>query len=156
MSSTALLVVNQRLSHAGLLLYHPSICTDDDTIEIHDDLFLVYGSVRNQISKCVYEAPIFIEHTLSQQGLMLLDGRSMTKILVLPRNSTVDTREYMFTDRKLTRFILDEHIERDSHHQCKYNEHKQFNHSNMSVSMEHAHSMRQTDSKSIFNGNASG
>ena len=88
-------------------------CTTDDVIQVYEDLLLVAGSVRNQITKCVYEAPIFIKRSLSKQGLKLLEGRSITKVLVLPRTSTVENRNNLFTDSSLIQHLLNDETKRD-------------------------------------------
>ncbi len=106
-------LIDKRLSNAGLLIYNGMTCTSDDIICLYEDLLLVAGSVRNQITKCVYEAPIFIKRSLSKQALKLLEGRSITKILVLPRTITTVNRNNFFTDSSLISNILDNEMKRD-------------------------------------------
>jgi hypothetical protein len=96
-----------------LLIFNEITCTSDDVIQLYDDLLLVAGSVRNQITKCVYEAPIFIKRSLSKQGLKLLEGRSVNKILVLPRNIKTKSNYDLITDSSLIRHILDNETQRD-------------------------------------------
>ncbi|CAF4233985.1 unnamed protein product [Rotaria socialis] len=103
-------LVNKRLLNAGLLIYNEMTCSLDDVIHLNEDLFLIAGSVRNQITKCVYEAPIFIERNLSKQGLKLLDDRSITKILVLPATMNTDN---LFVDSSLINHIIDIETKRD-------------------------------------------
>ena len=102
---------HQRLSSAGLLVLTASNCTDDDILQVNDDLFLIAGSFRNQMTKCIYEAPCFIKASLSEQGLKCLDDRTMMKILLLPRSSSIQTRQDLFTDRSLIRYILTENLQ---------------------------------------------
>lgn len=102
---------HQRLSSAGILMLTTSNCTDDDILDVNDDLFLIAGSLRNQISKCVYEAPCYINASLTEQGLKCLDDRTMMKILLLPRSSSIQTRKDVFTDRSLIRYILTEDLQ---------------------------------------------
>ena len=109
------------MTQAGLLVFHESICNSDEVIELDDDLLLVTGSLRNQVSKCIYEAPIYINRSLSQQGLKLLEGRSMTKILVLPRDTIVENKAYLFTNRSLIRYLLAEYTQRKSHERGQTN-----------------------------------
>jgi hypothetical protein len=102
------------LSNAGLLIYNEMTCTSNDIIQLYEDLFLVTGSVRNQITNCVYEAPIFIKRSLSKQGLKLLEDRSNTRILILPRATTTMNRNNLFTNSSLIHQILvDEETKRD-------------------------------------------
>ncbi len=107
------ILIHKRLSNSGLLIYNEMICTSDDVIHLYEDLLLVAGTVRNQITKCVYEAPIFIKRSLSKQGLKLLEGPSITKILVLPRTPTAEIRNHLFTDSSLIHHILDDETKRD-------------------------------------------
>lgn len=94
--------INKRLLNAGLLIYNDITCDGDDVIHINEDLLLISGIVRNQITKCVYESPIFIKHSLSKQGLKLLDDHASTKILVLPKTKI----NHIFTDSLLINHIL--------------------------------------------------
>ncbi|CAF4207123.1 unnamed protein product, partial [Adineta steineri] len=108
-------LLNKRLIISGLLIYNEIICTSDDIIQLNEDLLLVAGSVRNQITKCIYEAPIFIKRSLTRQGLKLLEDRSSIKILVLPRISTTTTIEnHIFTDSLLIQHILDNKTKQNS------------------------------------------
>jgi hypothetical protein len=107
------ILIHKRLSNAGLLIYNEMICTSDDVIHLYEDLLLLAGTVRNQITKCVYEAPIFIKRSLSKQGLKLLEGPSITKILILPRTPTAEIRNNLFTDSSLIHHILDNETKRD-------------------------------------------
>ncbi|CAF0809627.1 unnamed protein product [Adineta ricciae] len=102
-SDKHLTMINKRLLHSGLLIYTEGTCTTNDIIQLHEDLLLVTGSVRNQLTKCVYEAPVFIKSSLTKQGLKLLEGSSSTKILVLPRTSATIN---LFTDFVLIQSIL--------------------------------------------------
>lgn len=119
--------IDQRLAQAGLLIFHASICHAEEVIELDDDLLLVAGSVRNQVSKCIYEAPSFINHSLGQQGLKLLEGRSMTKMLVLPRDPTEPNKPYLFTNRPMIRYMLDEYIQRNALERFTLDERQQTN-----------------------------
>jgi hypothetical protein len=112
-------LIHQRLSGAGLLIYNERTCTSDDVIQLYEDLLLVNGSVRNQITQCVYEAPIFIKRSLSKQGLKLLQDRSITKILVIPRVTTTVNRNDLFMDRSLIQQILDNETKRDFNQKLK-------------------------------------
>ena len=107
-----LTLIGKRLKNAGLLIYNEMTCTADDVILLNEDLLLIAGSVRNQFTKCVYEAPIFIKRSLSKQSLKLLEDRSITRILVLPRVITTANRNNLFTDSSLIQHILDDGIER--------------------------------------------
>ncbi|CAF1360394.1 unnamed protein product [Adineta steineri] len=110
-------LLNKRLLISGLLIYNEIICTSDDIIQLNEDLLLVAGSVRNQITKCIYEAPIFIKRSLTRQGLKLLEDRSSIKILVLPRISTTTTttiENHIFTDCLLIQHILDNKTKQNS------------------------------------------
>ncbi|CAF0909257.1 unnamed protein product [Rotaria sordida] len=106
-------LINKRLLNSGLLIYNEMTCTSDDVIHIYEDLLLIAGSVRNQITKCVYESPIFIKRSLSKQGLKLLEGRSITKILVLPKATTTINMNNLFTNSSLIHHILDVEMKRD-------------------------------------------
>ncbi|CAF3986168.1 unnamed protein product [Rotaria sp. Silwood1] len=106
-------LIDKRLLNSGLLIYNEMTCTSDDIIHINEDLLLIAGSVRNQISKYVYEAPIFIKRSLSKQGLKLLEGRSITKILVLPKVITTINMNNIFTDNSLIHHILDIEMKRN-------------------------------------------
>ncbi|CAF3830308.1 unnamed protein product [Rotaria sp. Silwood1] len=106
-------LIDKRLLNSGLLIYNEMTCTLDDIIHINEDLLLIAGSVRNQISKYVYEAPIFIKRSLSKQGLKLLEGRSITKILVLPKVTTTINMNNIFTDNSLIHHILDIEMKRN-------------------------------------------
>ncbi|CAF1128200.1 unnamed protein product [Adineta steineri] len=108
-------LLNKRLIISGLLIYNEIICTSDDIIQLNEDLLLVAGSVRNQITKCIYEAPIFIKRSLTRQGLKLLEDRSSIKILIIPRISTTTTIEnHIFTDSLLIQHILDNKTKQNS------------------------------------------
>jgi hypothetical protein len=109
-------LINKRLSNAGLLMCDETVCAPDDVLRINEDLLLVVGSVRNQITKCVYESPIFIRRSLSRQGLKLLDGHSATKILILPRVLTKPASHGLFTDSVLIQHVLDDETKRDTNH----------------------------------------
>ena len=99
------LPLHERLSTAGLWIADESSYSPDDAIHIDEDLLLIAGTVRNQVTKCVYEPPIYIERSLSEQGLVLLDDRAMTKILVLPRHTNSHD---LFTNPSLVQHILSE------------------------------------------------
>ena len=88
-------------------------CMAEDVIYIDEDVLLIAGSVRNQTSQCIYKAPIFIERSLSKQGLKLLEDRSITKILVLPRARTTMNMNNLFADSSLIRHILDNETKRN-------------------------------------------
>ena len=107
------LPLHERLVSAGLWIPDESSYSPDDVICIDDDLLLIAGTVRNQVTKCVYEPPIYIDRSLSEQGLVLLDERARTKILVLPRNTT---SQNLFTNATLVQHILAEQSHRDVQH----------------------------------------
>lgn len=108
--------LDQRLANAGLLVYNSKTCTLDDIIQIYEDLFLITGSVRNIVSLCIYEAPIFIRRSLSKHGLKLLDGRSNTKILIIPKTTiTSINRNDFFTDSSLIHYLLTHTKKQDFH-----------------------------------------
>jgi len=106
-------LINKRLSNAGLLIYNEMTCTSDDIIQLYEDLLLITGTVRNRITNCVYEAPIFIKRSLSKQGLKLLDSRLLTKILVLPRTTTIVNRNNLFMNSSLIHHILIDETKRN-------------------------------------------
>ncbi|CAF1208328.1 unnamed protein product [Rotaria magnacalcarata] len=127
-------LINKRLLSAGLLIFNEMTCSLDDVIHLNEDLFLIAGSVRNQITKCVYEAPIFIKQNLSKQGLKLLDDRSITKILVLPTTMNVDN---IFVDSSLINHIIDIETKRDLNQTA--NDSEQFNKSQMKIFEHRTH-----------------
>ncbi|CAF2903835.1 unnamed protein product [Rotaria sp. Silwood2] len=141
-------LIDNRLLNSGLLIYNDMTCTSDDVIHIHEDLLLIAGSVRNQISKCVYEAPIFIKRSLSKQGLKLLEGRSITKILVLPKATTAMNTNNLFTDISLIHHILDVETKRDFSQRSNYSE--QFKKSQMKI-LENIKCNDRTCSKNMIN-----
>lgn len=110
------ILIEKRLSNAGLLIYNEVTCNSDNIIQLYEDLFLAAGSVRNQITNCIYEAPIFIQRSLSKQGLKVLEDRSVTKILVLPRETTIAVnRNNLFTGSSLIQKIIIDKLKRDSY-----------------------------------------
>ena len=106
-------LINKRLLNSGLLIYNEMTCVAEDIVYINEDILLITGSVRNQTSQCIYEAPIFIERSLSKQGLKLLEDRSITKILVLPRAETTMSTNNLFADSSLIHHILDNETKRN-------------------------------------------
>ena len=114
-------MINKRLLHAGLLIYTEETCTTNDILQLQEDLLLVTGSVRNQLTKCVYEAPVFIKSSLTKQGLKLLEEASSTKILVLPRTSATVN---LFTDSVVIQSILNNE---NKYHCQKYRQDKSTN-----------------------------
>ena len=51
----------------------------------------------------------------------------MTKMLVLPRDPTGQNKPYLFTNRPMIRYILDEYTQRNAHEQFAPDKHQQAN-----------------------------
>lgn len=108
--------IEQVLNSALLVL------SDDQTeLNLDQDIFLVSGSLKNLSSKAIYEAPIFVDRSLSRDKLEIIETVSTTKILLFPNAEVNRIVLDLFTDKKLTKSLIDRHQRKQKRFACQQN-----------------------------------